>query len=106
MANRLALYCGLLGLLAVLLVACSNEPAPAPENVEARKGYGYGADSEAKDDDGGTPLHHAAALNGNPAEVQALLDAGADAEAKDDIGRTHLDIARAEGNSAIIGLLQ
>ena len=49
-----------------------------------------GADIEAQDEHGETPLHRAAAASYEAAGVTALLDAGADIEARDRWGRTPL----------------
>jgi len=48
-----------------------------------------GADPDARDGDGCTPLHRAA-RNGRPGVVAVLLDLGADAAAKDRGGKTAL----------------
>ena len=53
-----------------------------------------GADPNARDENGGTPLHGAAMINDNPAIITALLDAGADASARDAQGQTPWDLAR------------
>ena len=53
----------------------------------------HGADKEASDDDGWTPLHFAA-LRGHLSVVQYLCEQGADKDARDNIGRTPLDLAR------------
>ena len=49
-----------------------------------------GAEINARDRDGGTPLHKAAGFNGNPAVLEALLAAGADINARDEKGLTPL----------------
>ena len=41
-----------------------------------------GADIDARDQDGVTPLHMAAIVSDNPAMIPALLDAGANIEAR------------------------
>ena len=50
-----------------------------------------GADPNARDDDGETPLHNA--VSGKPAVITALVAAGADPNVRDDDGSTPLDIA-------------
>ena len=51
-----------------------------------------GADLEARDEDGWTPLMQAAVRNENAAVVQLLLDAGADATATNEDGETAWDL--------------
>ena len=64
-----------------------------------------GADLNARDEFGWTPLHSAAA-NENPAVLAALLDAGADLNALDGSGRTVLHIAAtANDNPAVLAAL-
>ena len=53
-----------------------------------------GADLNARDKDGWTPLHAAAALSTTPS-VQVLLDAGADPAARDKKGKTPWDWIKA-----------
>ena len=52
-----------------------------------------GANLEAEDPAGNTPLHLAAWFNNSPAVIEALLEAGADRDARDRFGRTPWDYA-------------
>ena len=52
----------------------------------------------AKDDQGRTPMHHAA-LHGEPAVIAALAEAGADPDALDDSGRTPLHLVAVLGDA-------
>ncbi len=56
-----------------------------------------GADLEARDEDGWTPLLHSAAAFGSSKTVQALVEAGADVEARDEVGQTPLHRAARSG---------
>ena len=57
-----------------------------------------GADPNARDRDGDTPLHMAA-VGGNAETVAALVKAGADPKARDGDGRLPADLA--EDNAAV-----
>ena len=61
---------------------------------EVRQLIQGGADVNAKNNLGWTPLMLAAYNNSNLATLTALLDAGADAKAKNNEGKTALDYAR------------
>ncbi len=63
-----------------------------------------GADVNARQTHGWTPLH-GAAQNGSLASVERLLAAGADRAAMNDDGTTALDLARSGDHEAIVALL-
>ena len=58
-----------------------------------------GADLKARDENGWTPLHVAAASSENPGIVTALLEAGADLKARDENGWTPLHVAAASSEN-------
>ena len=60
-----------------------------------------GADVNARDVIGDTPLHSAALSNYNPAVITALIKAGANGAAANDHGKTPFDLAKE--NDAIKG---
>ena len=72
------------------MLAAGNNPNP--EVLKAL--LEAGADVNAKNKDGVTPLMPAAGSNPNPEVLKALLEAGADAKAKNNEGKTALDYAR------------
>jgi ankyrin repeat protein len=61
-----------------------------------------GADVEAKDKWGRTPLYYAC-LNDNLECAELLIDAGADVGAKDRFERTPLDLAQSNEMRALLG---
>jgi ankyrin repeat protein len=64
----------------------------------------YGADVNARQHGGWTPLH-AAADDGPLTLITLLLDAGADVTAANDYGQTALDLARKNGRTDAAALL-
>ena len=65
-----------------------------------------GADVNAQDEDGWTPLHSAAGLNRIPSVIGALVRLGADVNAEDPEGRTPLELAeQLDADPAIIEAL-
>ena len=65
-----------------------------------------GADPNARDEDGSTPLHRAAAYNTDPAIISLLLKAGADLKTRDEWGQTPLhEAAQSNGNPDVITAL-
>ena len=78
--------------------------ALAGEAEEVRALLGRGADVNAADRDGWTPLMEAAS-KGHAAVVRLLLDAGADASARSKAGWTALRAA-ARGNPVVLELLR
>ena len=72
----------------LLAIAGNAGPEKVRQLIQA------GADVNAKNEYGWTPLMLAARYNSNPETLTALLDAGADAKAKNNEGKTALDCAR------------
>ena len=94
---------------AVLLVGCATTQQPEPTTPKApdisihdaakagdiktvKQHLTAGADVNAKDIGGFTPLHHAA-VNGHKEITELLIAAGTDVNAKDKEGKTPLDKA-------------
>ena len=65
----------------------------------------HGADLDAQDSGGSTPLHFAA-YYGKTAAARALLELGADASLRTKQGKTALEIAEAKGNPETAELLR
>ena len=115
-------YLLLTTIAAVVLVGCGNPEADRAlleaargkislssfgyeENIEAvKKTLADGADVNAKDDNGWTPLHWAA-LSGHKEVSEYLITMGADVNAKDGTGMTPLHYAAAFDQKEIVELL-
>jgi ankyrin repeat protein len=65
----------------------------------------HGADPDARQQEGWTPLQ-GAAHNGDAAMVRLLLDHGADPSLAADNGKTALEVAREAGREAVVDLMQ
>jgi len=70
-----------------------------PQSVQAA--IDQGADVNAQNKDGATPLMYAAAFNQNPEVITTLLKAGADGKAKSNERKTAFDYA--QGNEKLKG---
>ncbi len=81
--------------------AASADPAVIEALIEA------GAEVDARNDCGNTPLHEAARVSSAPAVIEALIAAGADPDARNRIGATplHKAAGRIPGTPSVIGVL-
>lgn len=77
-----------------------------PEQV--RQAVRGGADVNARDKDGVTPLHRAASNNGNPEVIRTLVQLGADVNARDKGGWTplHMTAALSKKPEVVLVLLE
>jgi cytohesin len=81
-----------------------NTAATAGDAEAVKEFLAAGADVNAKDDNGWTPLHYAAG-NGHKEVAELLIAKDADVNAKTDIGRTPLHAAAYSGHKEIAELL-
>ena len=104
-------------LLLGLLVGCGSaiDHASPPDLLtlcktgtgqQVRKAIAAGADVNAKDENGGTPLMTAAALNRNPDVIAAMVKAGANVNAKDARGKSVLQYGRQNKNAILAELIK
>ena len=96
---------------AVLLVGWGNldraliDAARDGSIALVRRGLSRGADVNAKDDGGWSPLHSASTL-GHKKIAELLIDKGADVNVKNDFGQPPLDWAVVYGHTEIADLLR
>jgi len=96
---------GLLASACSMMKASSLEQAVKYNNVkEVRRYLNEGSDVNKKDEQGQTPLHHAA-HDGKKEVAVVLLERGAKVNAKDDEGRTPLHLASKNGHAPLVDLL-
>ena len=95
------------GLVMTLISLGGRGPTPQPDRQEAeRQKLEAGADPNARDENGDTPLHRAV-LWGDAGAIAPLLEAGADPNARDENGDTPLHKAVFQGHAdAIAALLE
>ncbi|RTZ70399.1 MAG: hypothetical protein DSZ35_00560, partial [Verrucomicrobia bacterium] len=95
---------------AVVLVGCGNPDGALTQatidgNIEAAKqAIAAGADVNAKDGGGWTPLHHAVEA-GHKEFADLLIASGTDVNAKDKLGWTPLFYAAFSGHKEVVELL-
>jgi len=82
-----------------LALACLNQSLDLVSDL-----IRFGADVNAAESDGTTPIFHAA-FNGNSILVHALLDAGARTDARNEVGQTPLMVAAKSGSVQTVLLL-
>ena len=81
---------------------CTGRCAPKQTRQSSGRYLDGGADTEARDVDGRTPLHVAARFADNHRILETLLDHGANIDAKDNGGDTPLDLAKRHYNPVAI----
>ena len=81
-----------------------HEAAKAGDIKTVKQHLTAGADVNAKNEWGGTPLHYAT-FGGHKEVVELLIAKGADVNAKDGVGETPLHWASKEGNKEVVELL-
>ena len=105
----LALLCGALALPSLPAYADARaalfDAAREGTADEVKAALASGADANARDEDGWTPLHFAAVANPNPSVVETLLDAGAAVNARSEAGWTPLHAAAWKNEPAVLEAL-
>jgi len=81
-----------------------HEAAAAGDIEQIKSLISGGADVNAKDDNGETPLHNAVIL-ANKDVIELLIASGADVNAKDNQGRTPLWWAKEQNSAELIEIL-
>lgn len=84
----------------LLMIAADKGDKPMAELL-----LRYGANVNAKNDDGEVALHYAA-LDGYTDVVQILLDHNADVNVKSEVGATPISLAEKAGKSDVVALLK
>ena len=82
-----------------------QEAAEQGNLADVKRHLQRGADVNAKDNDGYTPLM-AAAINGNPDVVKVLMEKGADVNARAEDGNTALELAKVNRHPDVVEFLK
>ncbi|MCY3837588.1 MAG: ankyrin repeat domain-containing protein [Gammaproteobacteria bacterium] len=86
--------------------AHGNQESPKSAAAVVAALAGAGADPNAVDHEGQTPLHLAARWEADPGLIDALMAVGAYADLPDDAGRTVIDWAVVGDNAEVLASLR